>query len=52
MERFGEGDPDEGPSYTTHLTRYAGTASRIALMLDLDLFVESTGVMSESDEAE
>lgn len=51
LERVGGGDPEHGPSCTTFLSRYAQTASRIALMPDLDFFVESTGVTSESDEA-
>src|SRR3954462_3841380 len=50
-ERVGGGDPEQGPSCTTLLSRYAETASRIALMPDLDFFMESTGVTSESDEA-
>ena len=32
LERVGEGDPEQGPSCTTLLTRYAETASRIARM--------------------
>ena len=51
LERVGGGDPKEGQSCTSFLPRYAETASRIALMPDLDFFVESTGVTSESDEA-
>src|SRR4051812_37654764 len=51
LERVGEGDPEQGPSCTTVLPRYAETASRIARIPGLDFFVESTGVASESDEA-
>ena len=51
LERVGEGDPEEGPSCTTYLAHYAETASRVALMPDLDFFVESTGILTESDEA-
>ena len=51
LERVGGGDPKEGQSCTSFLPRYAETASRISLMPDLDFFVESTGVTSESDEA-
>src|ERR1041384_766750 len=51
LERVGEGDPEQGPSCTTLLPRYAETASRIERIPDLDFFVESTGVTSESDEA-
>ena len=51
LEQVGEGDPEQGPSCTTLLSRYAETASRIAKIPDLDFFVESTGVTSESDEA-
>src|ERR1041384_3113097 len=51
LERVGEGDPEQGPSCTTLLSRYAETASRIERIPDLDFFVESTGVTSESDEA-
>jgi len=51
LERVGEGDPEHGPSCTTLLSRYAETASRIAKISDLDFFVESIGVTSESDEA-
>src|SRR4051812_23593672 len=50
LERVGEGDPEKGPSYTTLLPRYVETASRIARIPDLDFFVESAGVASESDE--
>jgi len=35
----------------TLLARYAETASRVAKIPDLDFFVESTGVASDSDEA-
>ena len=54
LERVGGGDPTEGQSCTSFLPRYAETASRIALMPmpDLDFFVESTGITSESDEAD
>jgi hypothetical protein len=51
LERVGEGDPEHGPSCTTLLPRYAETSSRIAKIPDLDFFVESTGVASDSDEA-
>src|SRR3954467_9101687 len=51
LERVGEGDPEQGPSCTTLLPRYAETASRIARIPDLDFFVESAGVTSESAEA-
>src|SRR4051812_45922242 len=51
LERVGEGDPEQGPSCTTLLPRYAETASRIARIPDLDFFVESARVASESDEA-
>ena len=51
LERVGEGDPEQGPSCTTLLGRYAETASRVAKIPDLDFFVESTGVASDSDEA-
>ena len=51
LERVGGGDPKDGQSCTAFLPRYAETASRVALMHDLDFFVESTGVTSESDEA-
>ena len=51
LERVGGGDPKDGQSCTSFLPRYAETASRIALMPDLDFFFESTGVTSESDEA-
>ena len=51
LERVGEGDPEQGPSCMTLLGRYAETASRIAKIPDLDFFVESTGVVSDSDEA-
>src|SRR3954467_8519000 len=51
LERVGSGDPEQGPSCTTLFTRYAETASRIARMPDLEFFVESTRVASESDEA-
>ena len=51
LERVGGGDPEQGQSCTAFLPRYAETASRIALMPDLDFFVESTGAMSEPDEA-
>src|SRR3954468_4076224 len=51
LERVGEGDPEQGPSCTTLLSRYAETSSRIAKIPDLDFFVESTGVTYDSDEA-
>ena len=51
LERVGGGEPEHGPSCTTFLTRYAEIASRVALLPDLNFFVESTGVESESDEA-
>src|SRR4051812_23358849 len=51
LERVGEGDPEHGPSCPTLLSRYAETASRIAKIPDLDFFVESTGVTSDSGEA-
>src|SRR3954463_13521328 len=51
LERVGGGEPEQGPSCTTYLNRYAETTSRIARMPDLDFFVESTGVPSESEEA-
>src|ERR1041385_1004995 len=51
LERVGGGDQKEGQSCTAFLPRYAETASRVALMPDLDFFVESTGITSESDEA-
>jgi len=51
LERVGEGDPEQGPSCMTLLARYAETASRVAKIPDLDFFVESTGVASDSDEA-
>ena len=51
LERVGEGDPEQGPSCTTLLGRYAESASRVAKIPDLDFFVESTGVASDSDEA-
>ena len=51
LERVREADPEQGPSCTTLLSRYAETAGRIAKIPDLDFFVESTGVTSDSDEA-
>ena len=51
LERVGGGEPAQGPSCTSFLNRYAETASRVALLPDLNFFVESTGVESESDEA-
>jgi len=51
LERVGGGDPEQGPSCVTFAGRYAETASRIAKIPDLDFFVESTGVVSDSDEA-
>ena len=51
LERVGGGEPEQGTSCTTYLSRYAETASRIALLPDLNFFVKSTGVESESDEA-
>ena len=51
LERVGGGDPEQGSSCTTFLGRYAETASRVAKAPDLDFFVESTGVASDSDEA-
>ena len=51
LERVGGGEPEQGPSCTTYLSRYAETASRIALLPDLNLFVESTGVESKSEKA-
>ena len=51
LERVGGGEPEQGPSCTNYLSQYAETVSRIALLPDLNLFVESTGIESESDEA-
>ena len=51
LERVGGGEPEHGSSCTTYLTRYAETASRVALLPNLNFFVESTGIESESDEA-
>ena len=51
LERVGDGDPEQGPSCVTFVGRYAETASRIAKIPDLDFFVESIGVASDSDEA-
>ena len=51
LERIGGGEPEHGPSCTAYLSRYAETASQIALLHDLNFFVESTSVESESDEA-
>src|SRR3954464_1383831 len=41
LERVGGGDPEQGQSCTSFLSRYAETASRVTLMPDLDFFVES-----------
>ena len=51
LERVSGGEPEQGPSCTTYLSHYAETASWIALLPDLDFFVESTHVESESDDA-
>ena len=51
LERVREGDPEQGPSCMTLVERYAATASRVAKIPDLDFFVESNGVASDSDEA-
>lgn len=51
LEKVGEGEPEQGASCTTYLARYAETASQIARLPDLNFFVESAGVESESDEA-
>ena len=51
LEKVGEGEPEQGASCTTYLARYAETASHIARLPDLNFFVDSTRVESESDEA-
>ena len=51
LERVGEGNLEQGLSCTTFRPWYAETASRIARIPDLDFFVESAGITSESDEA-